>query len=75
MLRRFYKFYRNYHQIINGAAIGLVFGLFLVFAGIIKTIIIFACCLVGFFIGKKLHDDKDFLKKILDRILPPGTYR
>lgn len=75
MLRRLYKFYRNYRQCINGAAIGLVLGLLIVWLGVFKTLIIAVFTFLGFFIGKKLRQDKDFLKKLLDRILPPGTYR
>ena len=75
MLRKLYKFYRKYHYAINGAVIGLVAGLMLVFLGIIKTIIILACVYGGYYIGKKLMQDRDFLKKLLDRILPPGSYR
>ena len=75
MLRRLYKFYRNYHYCINGAIIGLIAGLLLVFAGLLRTIIILACVFFGYYIGKKLQSDKDFLKKLLDRILPPGFYK
>lgn len=75
MMRRFYKFYRNYRQCINGAIIGLVLGLMFVILGIFKTLVIAACIFVGFFLGKKVNEDKDFFKKLLDRILPPGMYR
>ncbi len=75
MLRRLYKFYRSHYYCVNGAAVGLIIGLSLVFAGIIKTIIIAACIFAGYYVGNKLQGDKDFLKKLLDKILPPGTYR
>ena len=75
MLRRLYKFYRNYYYCVNGAAIGLIIGLSLVFAGILETIIIGACIFAGFYVGKRMQKDKDFIKKLLDKILPPGTYR
>ncbi|MBQ7444943.1 MAG: DUF2273 domain-containing protein [Clostridia bacterium] len=75
MLRKLYKFYRKYHYCINGALLGLITGLMFVFFGIIKSIIILACIYAGYFIGKKLMQDRDFIKKLLDRILPPGSYR
>ncbi|MBO7397639.1 MAG: DUF2273 domain-containing protein [Clostridia bacterium] len=75
MLRKIYKFYRKYHYCINGAAVGLLTGILLVTLGIIKTVIILACVYAGYFIGKKLMADKDFIKKLFDRILPPGSYR
>jgi len=75
MLRRLYKFYRTYYYCVNGAIIGLLIGLSLVFAGIIETVIIAACIFVGFYVGKKLREDRDFIRKLLDKILPPGTFR
>ena len=75
MLRKLYKFYRKYHYCINGALIGLATGLMLVFLGILKTIVILLCLYGGYFIGKKLTQDRDFIKRILDRILPPGSYK
>lgn len=75
MLRRLYKFYRTYYYAVNGAAIGLAVGLSLVMLGIIKTIVIAACIFAGYYVGKRLQNDKDFLRKLLDKILPPGTYR
>ena len=75
MLRRLYKFYRTYYFSVNGAAIGFAVGLSLVLAGIIRTIIIAACIFAGYYIGKKLQSDRDFIRKLLDKILPPGTYR
>lgn len=75
MLRKLYKFYRNNYWGINGALIGLCLGLCLVFLGILKTVILAACVFVGFYIGRKLQKDKNFLRDLLDKILPPGSYR
>ncbi|MBO4261334.1 MAG: DUF2273 domain-containing protein [Clostridia bacterium] len=75
MLRKMYKFYRKYHYCINGAILGLVTGLMLVFFGIWRTLIVLACVYLGFFIGRKLMHDHDFIKKLLDRILPPGSFK
>ena len=75
MLRRIYKFYRQHFYAINGAAIGLVVGLSFVFFGIIETLFLALCVTVGFLIGKQLQKDKTFLKNLLDKILPPGSYR
>jgi uncharacterized membrane protein len=60
---------------IIGGGLGLIFALFIVFFGIINAILIFLAVLVGFFLGNKIHNDKDYFKNLLDRILPPGTYR
>ena len=47
MLRKLYRFYRNNYFGINGALVGLALGLALVFLGLVKTIILAACILVG----------------------------
>ncbi len=75
MLRRLYKFYRTHFYGVNGALIGLLVGLSFIFVGIIETLFLAFCVLLGFFIGRKLQKDKDFLKNLLDKILPPGSYR
>lgn len=75
MLRKFYRFYKNHHYEVTGAAIGLIIGLSLVFFGILKTIVLALCIAIGLFVGRKLKADKNFIKNILDKILPPGSYR
>ena len=71
MLRKFYRFYKNHYYEMTGAIIGLS----LVFLGVLNTIIVALCIGAGLFIGKKLKSDKNFIKNILDKILPPGSYR
>ncbi|MBE7055934.1 MAG: DUF2273 domain-containing protein [Ruminococcaceae bacterium] len=75
MLRKLYRFYRNNYWGINGALVGLALGLSLVFLGLLKTIILAVCILAGYFVGRMLQKDKNFLKNLLDKILPPGSYR
>lgn len=75
MLRRIYKFYRQHFYAINGAVIGLLIGFSFVKLGIIETLFLSLCVVVGYLIGKQLQKDKTFIKNILDKILPPGSYR
>ena len=75
MLRRFYKFYRQNYLPINGAVIGLLIGLSFHFLGIIATIFLAICTFAGYWIGRQLKKDKSFLRNLLDKILPPGSYR
>jgi len=75
MLRRLYKFYRTHYWGINGGLIGLGLGLSVVMIGLIQTLFIAICILIGYYIGKRLQKDRDFLRKLLDKILPPGSYR
>ena len=74
MLRRIYKFYRQHFYAINGALIGLVIGFSFVKLGILQTLFIALCVIAGFLLGKQLQKDKMFLKNLLDKILPPGSY-
>ncbi|MBP5311420.1 MAG: DUF2273 domain-containing protein [Clostridia bacterium] len=75
MLRRFYKFYRQNYLPINGALAGLFIGLSFHFLGIIATLFLALCTFAGYWIGRQLKKDKSFLRNLLDKILPPGSYR
>ena len=75
MLRRIYKFYRMHYYGVNGAIIGLLIGLSFVYIGFFQTLFIALCIFAGYWLGKKIQKDRDFIKKILDKILPPGSYR
>ncbi len=75
MLRRLYKFYRTHFYPVNGAIVGLLIGLSFYFFGIFATIFIAACTFVGYWVGKQIQKDRSFLRNLLDKILPPGSYR
>ena len=75
MLRRIYKFYRQHYYAINGAVIGILVGFSFVKLGIIQTLFVAFCSAVGILLGRQLQKDKMFLKNLLDKILPPGSYR
>lgn len=60
---------------INGALIGLLIALGILIIGFIRMIFIVLCVIAGYYIGNKLSQDKDYIRNVLDRILPPGTYR
>jgi uncharacterized membrane protein len=68
-------FYRSHFGEINGALGGLIISVAILLIGFLKTIFIAICVLAGYYIGKKISDDKEYIKNLLDRILPPGTYR
>jgi len=58
-----------------GAAIGLVISITILLLGVFKALFIAICVGLGYYIGKRMSEDKDYLKNLLDRVLPPGTYR
>lgn len=72
---RLLEFYRSHHGGINGALTGLFLSVFILLIGFLKTIFIAVCVGLGYYIGKKVTEDKDYIRNLLDRILPPGTYR
>lgn len=75
MLRRLYKFYRSHFYPVNGAIIGLLVGLSFHYLGFLATLFLALCIFVGYWIGRRLQKDRYFLRNLLDKILPPGSYR
>lgn len=75
MFKRIYKFYRRHFHSTNGAIIGLLIGFGFVKLGIFKTLFIALCVFVGYYVGKQIQKDKNFIKNLLEKILPPGSYR
>lgn len=69
------EFYRSHYGEINGALIGLVIAICVLVIGFFQTLFIAICVLLGYYIGKKISKDKNYFKNLLDRFLPPGTYR
>jgi uncharacterized membrane protein len=69
------EFYDSHRGGINGAIIGLIIAIAILTLGFFRVLFIAICIGVGYYIGKRLHEDKEYLKNLLDRILPPGTYR
>jgi uncharacterized membrane protein len=60
---------------VIGAIIGLILAVMILIIGFFKVLFIAIFTGVGYYIGKKIHEDKDYIKNLLDRVLPPGTYR
>lgn len=69
------RFYLSHRGGINGAAIGLIIAVAILIIGFFETLFIALCVGIGYYIGKRLSEDKDYIRNLLDKILPPGTYR
>lgn len=69
------NFYGSHRGGINGAAVGLVIAVTILLLGFFRTLFIAICVGIGYYIGKRVYEDKDYIKNFLDRVLPPGTYR
>jgi len=53
---------------IIGAIIGFITGLFLLTLGFFKTLILLACSMAGYYIGKKIDNKEDIIEYI-ERLL------
>lgn len=69
------EFYYSHRGGINGALTGFGLALFILIIGFFRTLFIAICVGIGYYIGKRISEEKDYLRNLLDRILPPGTYR
>lgn len=72
---RLLEFYNSHCGGINGALIGLSLAVIILTIGFFRAMFIAICVGIGYYIGKRISEDKDYIKNLLDRILPPGTYR
>lgn len=78
-MREFLESVIAYYKLHRGRVIGVLLGiavaLTVIWFGILGALFIALCAFVGYYIGKKMESDKNFWRKILDRLLPPGRYR
>lgn len=74
-LEKILIYYEEHRGAILGAAFGLILAILILILGIFKVLFIALFAGVGYYIGKRIHEDKDYIKNLLDRVLPPGTYR
>ena len=69
------EYYNSHHGGINGALIGFFLAIAILLLGFFTMLFIAIFAGIGYYIGKRIHEDKDYIKNLLDRVLPPGTYR
>lgn len=72
---KIFDYYSKNRGGINGALSGFLFSAFILIFGFFKSVFIALCVGLGYYIGKRLSNDKKYIKNLLDKILPPGTYR
>ena len=75
ILENILLFYNSHRGGINGALIGTAAAVSILLFGLFKVIFVTIFAVLGYYFGKKIHEDKDYIKNLLDRVLPPGTYR
>ena len=74
-LEKIMEVYNAHRGGIIGAGTGLLVAVAILLFGFFKVLFIAILAGVGYYIGKRIHEDKDYIKNLLDRVLPPGTYR
>ncbi len=74
-LEKLLEFYNLHRGGIIGALTGFVLAVTILIFGFFTMLFIAILSGLGYYIGKRIHDDKDYIKNLLDRVLPPGTYR
>lgn len=74
-IEKLLAYYETHKGAVNGAAAGFLLAVLILILGFLKVLFIAIFTGVGYYIGKRIHDDKDYIKNLLDRVLPPGTYR
>ncbi|MFW6035260.1 MAG: DUF2273 domain-containing protein [Halothermotrichaceae bacterium] len=67
--KEFFHIFNIHKGKIVGALIGFLFGILILYVGFFKTLLIFACTLLGYYIGSRWDLAGDF-KELLDRLLP-----
>lgn len=74
-MKRFFEGLKDQNVAVIGAIIGFSLGFFLILFGFWKTFFLLILTLAGYYIGKKYFSNKEDLKKLLDKIFPPGKFR
>lgn len=72
---KFLTYYNKHRGAIKGAAVGFSLAVLILVLGFLRVLFIAILTGVGYYIGKRMHEDKNYIKNLLDRVLPPGTYR
>jgi uncharacterized membrane protein len=58
-----------------GGLTGLTLALSLVIFGFFKTLFIIAMTALGIFLGVRYFNNKEAIRNLLDKIMPPGKFR
>lgn len=63
------EFYENHKGEVIGSGVGLVIALSVLAMGLLKLLFIVLCVCLGYYLGKNMFRDKDYLKNLMDKIL------
>ena len=60
---------------IIGAGLGVLLAVLVLILNPFRTAFIVLCAVIGYFIGINILQGKNMFKALIDKIIPPGTYR
>lgn len=72
---KLFEFYSSNRGGIHGALIGLAMSVSILIIGLFDSLFVAICVGIGYYVGKRLFEDKNYIKSLLDKILSPGSYR
>lgn len=71
-LRQGWHIIRPFKGRLIGGAVGLAFALVVHHYGFLWAIFICICTAAGYFVGKRIDEDKERWVELLEKYLPPG---
>ncbi len=74
-MKRFLEELQSHNSAFIGGTAGFILGLSLILFGFWKTLFVILLTVIGYYIGKKYFSNKEDLKALLDKIIPPGRFR
>jgi len=74
-MNQFAKFYNSNKGGVIGALIGIVIAILILWLSFWTTLFIAILGIIGYYIGGAIFQGKNFIRELIDRIIPPGTYR
>lgn len=63
------EYYENNKGKTIGLICGILFGILVLIIGFFRTLFIFLCALLGYYVGKKVDNNESILE-VIERILP-----
>ena len=67
-----WELWQQHRGKILGGILGLIIGIIIIALGFLKALFVILCALLGYYIGKSI-DNKESLRDLVDKILPPGN--
>ena len=57
---------------IIGGIIGFLLAVAIMVFGFFKVLFVAFCVMAGYYLGKLISSERDYIRQLLDKILPPG---